>query len=70
MYLLGPAQIAWHMRDQISARELSIATNKHTTCAKIDAASTDVINEFAKLDVAGMWGDGCVVAMDGTQVDT
>jgi TnpA family transposase len=68
--LLGPAQVARHMRDQVSAHELSIAANKHTTCTKIDAASTDVINEFAKLDVAGMWGDGPVVAVDGTQVDT
>ncbi|WP_199786467.1 MULTISPECIES: Tn3 family transposase [Actinomycetes] len=68
--LLGPAQVARHMRDQVSAHELSIAANKHTTSAKIDAASTDVINEFAKLDVAGMWGDGRVVAADGTQVDT
>jgi hypothetical protein len=68
--LLGPAQVARHMRDQVSAHELSIAANKHTTCAKIDAASTDVINEFAKLDVAGMWGVGRVVAADGTQVDT
>ncbi|MFC7428741.1 transposase [Nocardia tengchongensis] len=68
--LLGPAQVARHMRDQVSAHELSIAANKHTTCAKIDAASTDVINEFAKLDVAGMWGDGRVVAVDGAQVDT
>ena len=68
--LLGPAQVARHMRDQVSAHELSIAANKHTTCTKIDAASTDVINEFAKLDVAGMWGDGRVVAADGTQMDT
>jgi TnpA family transposase len=68
--LLGPAQVARHMREQVSAHELSIAANKHTTSAKIDAASTDVINEYAKLDVTGMWGDGRVVAADGTQVDT
>jgi TnpA family transposase len=68
--LLGPAQVARHMREQVSAHELSIAANKHTTCAKIDAASTDVINEYAKLDVTGMWGDGRVVTADGTQVDT
>jgi TnpA family transposase len=29
-----------------------------------------VINEFAKLDVPGIWGDGQVVAVDGSQVDT
>jgi hypothetical protein len=67
--LLCPAQIARHMRDQVSAHERSIAANKHHM-RQIDDASTDVINEFAKLDVAGMWGDGRVVAVDGTQVDT
>lgn len=68
--LLGPAQVARHMRGQVSAHELSIAANKHATCAKIDAASTDVINAFAKLDVAGVWGDGHAVAVDGSQVET
>jgi len=29
-----------------------------------------VINAFHALDVAGMWGDGQVVAVDGSQVDT
>jgi TnpA family transposase len=29
-----------------------------------------VINAFAKLDVAGVWGDGQVVAADGSQIDT
>jgi TnpA family transposase len=29
-----------------------------------------VINAFAKLDVAGGWGDGQVVATDGSQIDT
>ncbi len=38
--------------------------------ARVYRASTDVINEFAKLDVAGIWGDGQVVAVDGSQVDT
>lgn len=68
--LLGPAQVARHMRDKVSAHELSMAANKHATCPKIDAASTDVINAFAKLDVAGMWGDGHVVAVDGSQIET
>ncbi len=68
--LLGPAQVARHMRDDVSVHELSLAANKHATCPKIDAASTDVINAFAKLDVAGMWGDGHAVAVDGSQIDT
>lgn len=68
--LLGPAQVARHMRGEVSAHELSIAANKHATCPKVDAASTDVKNAFAKLDMAGMWGDGHSVAVDGSQVDT
>lgn len=68
--LLGPAQVARHMRGRVSAHELSIAANKHATSAKITAASTDVINAFARLDVAGMWGDGHVVAVDGSQIET
>ncbi|WP_214416650.1 hypothetical protein [Sphaerisporangium fuscum] len=35
-----------------------IAANKHTTAAKINATPTDLINEYAKLDLTGMWGDG------------
>ena len=68
--LLGPAQVARHMRGQVSAHELSWAANKHATCAKIDAASVDVINEFAKLDVAGVWGTGHVAGTDGSQIGT
>ena len=68
--LLGPAQVARHMRGQVSAHELSWTANKHATCAKIDAASVDVINEFVKLDVAGVWGTGHVAGTDGSQIET
>jgi TnpA family transposase len=68
--LLGPSQVAAHMRGQVSVHELSLAQNKHTTATKIDKASTVVINAFNQLDVAGMWGDGKVAAADGTQIDT
>jgi TnpA family transposase len=68
--LLGPAQVAAHMRGQVSVHELSLAASKHATAAKIDKASTTVINAFSQLDVAGMWGDGKAVAADGSQIDT
>lgn len=68
--LLGPSQVAAHMRGQVSVHELSLAGNKHTTATKIDQASTVVVNAFHRLDVAGMWGDGKVAAADGTQVET
>jgi hypothetical protein len=44
--LLGPAQVARHMRGQVSVHELATTSNKHSTPAKIYAASTDVINAF------------------------
>lgn len=66
---LGPAQLARHMRGHVSPHELSTA-NKHATAAKLQAASTDVINAFAQLDLPRVWGDGSRVAVDGSQIDT
>ncbi|MFC5747539.1 Tn3 family transposase [Actinomadura rugatobispora] len=68
--LLGPTQVAAHMRGTVSVHELSLAGNKHTTATKIDAASVDVIDHFNRLDVASVWGDGKSAAADGTQIDT
>jgi hypothetical protein len=67
---LGPAEVVWHMRGKVSPHEIYTAGNKHSDPTKVYRGSTDVINEFAKLDVAGIWGDGQVVAVDGSQVDT
>ncbi|OLM27608.1 Mobile element protein [Pseudonocardia sp. Ae717_Ps2] len=67
---LGPAEVARHMRGKVSVHEIYTAGNKHSDPTKVYRGSTDVINEFAKLDVAGIWGDGQVVAVDGSQVDT
>ena len=66
---LGPAEVARHMRG-ISAHDIYTAGNKHADPNKIHRASADVIDEFAKLDVAGMWGDGRAAAADGSQIDT
>ena len=59
---LGPAQVARHMRGRVSPHELSLA-NKHADAAKIQAASTDVVNAFAQLDLSMVWGDGSRVAV-------
>jgi Domain of unknown function (DUF4158)/Tn3 transposase DDE domain len=66
---LGPAQVARHMRGQVSVHELATA-NKHADSKKIHAASADVINAFARLDLTRLWGDGSRVGADGTQIDT
>ncbi len=68
--LLGPAQVAAHMRGQISAAEIAMAANRHATSEKVDKASTTVINGFNQLDITSMWGDGKTVAADGSQMET
>ncbi|MER5427308.1 transposase [Streptosporangium roseum] len=68
--LLGPAQVAAHMRGQISAAEIALAANKHATGEKVGKASTTVVNGFNRLDITSMWGDGKAVAADGSQVET
>ena len=68
--LLGPAQVAAHMRGKVSVHELTLAGNKHATAVKIEKASAAVINAFSRLDVTAMWGDGKAAAADGSQIDT
>lgn len=68
--LLGPAQVAAHMRGKVTAAELARAANQHATSEKIAKASTTVINAFNRLDIASVWGDGTAVAADGSQVET
>ncbi|MDV6246975.1 Tn3 family transposase [Rhodococcus opacus] len=67
---LGATEVARHMRGEVSAHELYTAGNKHSTADKVHRCSADVINAFTTLDVAGMWGDGQIVAVDGSQIDT
>ncbi|MGH3533479.1 MAG: Tn3 family transposase [Pseudonocardiaceae bacterium] len=63
------AEAARHLAG-ISAHELSMTANRHVSITKLNKASADVINAFAHLDVVKAWGDGSVVAADGTQIDT
>lgn len=58
------------MRGKVSAAEIAMTANKHSTSDKITKASTDVTNEFNKLDIASVWGDGKTVAADGSQIET
>ncbi|MBZ6476415.1 Tn3 family transposase [Streptomyces griseocarneus] len=66
----GPAQVARHMRNQMSVHEISLAGNQHITAEKLNAASADVIDMFIQLDLAHVWGDVGKAGIDGSQVDT
>ncbi|MFF0312149.1 Tn3 family transposase [Streptosporangium sp. NPDC004379] len=68
--LLGPAQVAAHMRGKVSAAELARGANQHATSEKVAKASSTVINAFNRLDITSVWGDGKTVAADGSQVET
>jgi TnpA family transposase len=66
---LGPAQAARHIAG-VSAHELGTTARRHVTIEKLNRAIADVVNAFMELDLIKVWGDGSVVAADGTQVDT
>ncbi|GAA3649326.1 hypothetical protein GCM10022267_39780 [Lentzea roselyniae] len=66
---LTAAEVARSMKG-VSAHEIYTAGNKHCPPDKIHKASAEVINRFAELDVAGIWGDGHVVPADGSQIET
>ena len=66
---LGPYEAARHIPG-ITAHEISLAKNRHVTLVKLNKAIAEVVNAFARLDVARAWGDGSSVGTDGTQVDT
>jgi TnpA family transposase len=66
---MGPAQAARHIRS-VTAHELSTTARRHVTIEKLNRAIADVVDAFTELDLIKAWGDGSVVAADGTQVDT
>ena len=66
---LGPYQAARHING-VSAHELGSTAHRHVTIDKLNKATVDVINAYARLDLVRAWGDGTSAAADGTQVDT
>jgi TnpA family transposase len=67
---LGPAELARHMPNQVTARELARAFHQHCGLDRLHAAETDVINAYHGLDITRLWGDGSTVGTDGSQVPT
>jgi TnpA family transposase len=67
---MGSYQASRHLRGLVSPHEISAPANQHTTPGKLNLASTDVINQYSRLEVTRLRGDGSRVAVDGTQMDT
>ncbi len=66
---MGPAQTARHTRGLVTAHELGYVNRRHVSVRKLDAATTDVINAYAKLDLPRVWGTGETAAADGTKIE-
>jgi TnpA family transposase len=66
---MGAAQAARHIRS-ITAHLLSVTARRHVTVEKLNKAIADVVDAFTEPGLIKAWGDGSVVAADGTQVDT
>jgi TnpA family transposase len=58
--------VARHLPGQVLAHELARAFHQHCGPDRIQSANTDVITAYARLDLAKLWGDGPVVAADGS----
>jgi len=65
---MGPAQTARHTRGAVSAHELGYVNRRHVTVGKLEAATADVINAYARLDLPRVWGSGETAAADGTKI--
>jgi TnpA family transposase len=66
---MGPAQAARHIRS-ITAHELPVTARRHVTVEKLTKAIAGVVDALTEPGLIKAWGDGSVVAADGTQVDT
>jgi len=66
---MGPAQTARHTRGLVTAHELGYVNRRHVSVAKLEAAATDVINAYARLELPRVWGTGETAAADGTKIE-
>ena len=65
---LGATQTAKHIKGDITPRILNRINNQHITSEKLQEASTDIINHYARFDLPFLWGTGKSAAADGTHI--
>ena len=66
---LGPNQTAHHAPETISRHTLRRINAQHVSADTLDAARTDVINEYARFDLPRFWGSGQVAIADGKHIE-
>jgi TnpA family transposase len=66
---LGFAQTARHLRNDVSAHELSFVNRRHVSAARIDRALVDLVNAYHQCALPKLWGSGKTAAADGTKIE-
>jgi TnpA family transposase len=67
---LGPNQTARHTKGRVTSHQLSYVHRRHINVKKLQAAMTDMINAYARLNLPKVWGTGKRAAADGCKFDT
>lgn len=65
---LGPGQTARHARGLATAETLRRINAQHIDPHKIESATTDLINAYARFALPRLWGAGRAAIADGTHV--
>ena len=66
---LGPNQTAHHAPETINRHTLRRINAQHVSADTLDAARTDVVNEYAQFDLPRLWGSGQAAIADGTHIE-
>lgn len=67
---LGPNQTARHTKGRVTSHQLSYIHRRHINPNKLQAAMTDMINAYNRLNLPKLWGTGKRAAADGCKFET
>jgi len=65
---LGAKQTAQHTRGIVTRHGMKRINDQHVTTDKLEAATRDIINEYARFQLPFLWGDGKHAVADGTHI--
>jgi TnpA family transposase len=66
---LGVSQTARHAPESINRHSLRRINAQHVNVEKLEAASRDIIHEYARFDLPRLWGHPNVAIADGTHME-
>lgn len=66
---LGASQTARHAPESVNRQMLQRINAQHIDADKLEAAIADVINEYMRFELPGLWGAPNIAIADGTQIE-